>query len=286
MWTEFPDVLDQPFHEAYKKAMKEQQYIQVEEYYSPYNLWLEGHIYPSPDGLSAFFSDITERKKTEEDLKDLNDQLHSLYAQLQNIREEERLQIARDIHDELGQQLTGLKMEISWLVKKLDTKDETIKGETKDILNLIDETIKSVRRISSNLRPGILDDLGLIAALEWHSEEVEKRSGIKIDFKVNTAEPNLSVSAATALFRIYQEALTNVVRHANANKVTSSLRMNNNSLILKVVDDGKGIDPAISNNKKTLGLVGIRERTFILGGNYELNSEPGKGTEIIISIPQ
>jgi len=236
-------------------------------------------------GIIGVSSDITERKKTENDIKDLSEQLRSLSSHLQNIREEERIQIARDIHDELGQQLTGLKMEISWLLKKLGAVDQMIGQQGKDILNLIDETVKSVRRISSNLRPSILDDLGLIAALEWHSSEVENRSGIKVAFKTNTKELNLPVTTSTELFRIYQEVLTNVERHSNGHEVVSILQINDNNLILEIKDDGQGMDPAIKNNKKNLGLIGIKERTFILGGQYELNSEPGKGTEIKITIP-
>lgn len=236
-------------------------------------------------GIIGVSSDITERRKTENDIKDLSEQLRSLSSHLQNIREEERIQIARDIHDELGQQLTGLKMEISWLLKKVGTADEMIGQQGRDILNLIDETVKSVRRISSNLRPSILDDLGLIAALEWHSSEVENRSGIKVNFKANTKELNLPVTTSTELFRIYQEVLTNVERHSNGHEVVSILQINENSLILEIKDDGQGIDPATKNNKKNLGLIGIKERTFILGGRYELNSEPGKGTQVKITIP-
>jgi signal transduction histidine kinase len=204
---------------------------------------------------------------------------------LQNVREEERIQIARDIHDDLGQQLTGLKMDVNWLNKKLETEDEIIKQKIKSMIELIDETVKSVRKISSNLRPSILDDLGLIAALEWHSEEVEKRSEIKVNFSADITEPELTVAMATGIFRIYQEVLTNAVRHANAHEVRSSLQLTDNFLVLKIKDDGQGMDLAKAGSKKTLGLIGIKERIFAMEGKYDLKSEPGKGTRITISIP-
>ena len=176
-------------------------------------------------------------------------------------------------------------MEIYWLLKKLTAEDQKIQQKGRDILNLIDGMVNSVRRIASNLRPGILDDLGLIAALEWHSQEVEIQSGIKIDFMVNTKELNLPTPISTSLFRIYQEALANVVRNSTAHIVVSHLQINDTNLILEVKDDGQGMDPVIKNDKKTLGLIDIIERTFLLGGQFELNSEPGKGTEIKITIP-
>jgi PAS domain S-box-containing protein len=229
--------------------------------------------------------DITERKKAEAELKATNDQLHSLSAHLQSVREEERIRIAREIHDELGQQLTGLKMDVYWLNKKLEAKDEKIQEKISGIIDLINETVKSVRRISSNLRPSILDDLGLIAALEWHSREVEKRSEIKVHFSTRLTEQEIPADVATGIFRIYQEALTNAVRHANAHEIKSSLQINNNQLILEIKDDGKGIDPKAKANTKSFGLIGIKERTFVMGGKFELKSEPGSGTELCISIP-
>jgi signal transduction histidine kinase len=204
---------------------------------------------------------------------------------LQNVREEERIQIARDIHDELGQQLTGLKMDVGWLNKKMVTEDEIVKLKMNSMIHLIDETVKTVRRISSNLRPSILDDLGLIAALEWQSEEIEKRSEIKVDFSTDMVEPDITVAMATGIFRIYQEVLTNAVRHSNAQTIISSLELKDNCLILKIKDDGRGMDTTIAGTKKTLGLIGIKERTFVLGGKYDLKSEPGRGTEVQISIP-
>ncbi len=195
------------------------------------------------------------------------------------------MQIARDIHDELGQQLTGLKIDMYWLSKRLSTQDEAIIKKMSSTIELIDETIKSVRRISSNLRPSILDDLGLIAALEWHSQEVGKRSEIEINFSSDGVKFDVPVAITTAVFRVYQEILTNAIRHANANTITSDLKIKDNQLMMEVKDDGQGMDLTKISSKKTLGLIGMKERVYALGGKFELKSKPGKGTQIKISIP-
>ncbi|HLG41505.1 MAG TPA: PAS domain S-box protein, partial [Chitinophagaceae bacterium] len=177
-------------------------------------------------------TDITERKKAEEELLISREKLERSYEQIrqlasniENIREEEKIKIAREIHDELGQQLTGLKMDISWVAKKLDAQDKNLEDKVKSILQLLDETVKSVRRIASELRPGILDDLGLIAAIEWQSQEFEKRSGIEVQFQYSGSDENIHTGISTGLFRIFQESLTNVARHSKADKVTATLEL-------------------------------------------------------------
>ncbi|HEX7904174.1 MAG TPA: PAS domain S-box protein [Chitinophagaceae bacterium] len=253
--------------------------------------WLETHAVPLKDANGKIISllgvtrDITERKKTEEELSNTNEELHYLSSHLQNVREEERMQIARDIHDELGQQLTGLKLEMSHLIKKMNITDKLLQQKAEGIISLIDDTVNSVRTISTNLRPSILDDIGLIAALEWLSEEIDKRSGIQIKFEATMPEPDLPTATATALFRIYQEALTNAVRHSEARHINASLSKKDNNIILVIKDDGLGFDTSMKDNKKAVGLMGMKERIFILNGHYELNSALGKGTQIKISIP-
>lgn len=229
-------------------------------------------------GVSA---DISERKKTEEELKELNSQLHVLSGHLENVREKERMQVAKELHDELAQQLTGLKMDALWLFKKLDIKDEAIRKKSDDMINLIDGTLKSVRRILSNLRPAILDDLGLIAALEWHSEEVDKTSGIRIDFKSSVQELAITKSKSTGLFRIYQEILSIIIANFNASTISSYLTIDDNSLILKIKNDGQ----ETKNKEESLAFISIKERTYTLGGTYQINAEDRVGTEIRITIP-
>jgi len=154
-----------------------------------------------------------------------------------------------------------------------------------DVTRLVDDLIKSVRKIASNLRPSMLDDFGLVAALKWQSQEVETRFGIKILFIDDFPEINIPAGISTGLFRIYQEALTNAVRHANAHIINSSLKLSEGRIILEIKDDGKGIAQDAGPKKKGLGLVGIKERIFVMNGNYELESHPGKGTSLCVSVP-
>ncbi len=236
-------------------------------------------------GLKGTGQDITELIKAEERLQNSYRQIKQLVTHLQDIREQERTNMAREIHDELGQQLTGLKMYISWLNKKVLSQDNDIKEKFNATMELIEDTIKSVRKISMDLRPSMLDDLGLMAALEWQSNEFEKRSGIDTEFINQVGNNEIPARLKTGLFRIYQESLTNVARHADAKKIVSSLKFENNLLILTITDDGKGFSFKNIESKKTLGLFGMKERTKEMGGTYEITSEPGKGTTVSVSVP-
>ena len=228
--------------------------------------------------IGGISTDITDRKLAEEALRDLS-------AHLQEVREEERIVIAREIHDELGQQITGIKMDVSWISKKMPGVDGLIKQKIDGILKLLDEAVKTIRRISTELRPSILDDLGLIAAMEWQSHEFQMRSGIHTEFKSPMDEVSVPKNIATSLFRIYQESLTNVARHAEAHKISSQLQLNNNHLVLKITDNGKGFEVNKITTKKTLGLLGMKERTMMMGGKYEIISAPGKGTTVMVTVP-
>ena len=228
--------------------------------------------------------DITERKKTELALQHSEERHHLLFQHIQNIRETERTNIAREIHDELGQQLTILKMDISWLQKKLkDHKDIAVPKKIEETINMLSETIKTVRRIATDLRPSMLDDLGLIAAMEWQSHEFEKRSGINISFQSGILQLPITTTAATSFFRIYQEALTNIGRHAKAKNVFCNLQLQNEQLILTIKDDGQGFDIRTLSSKKTLGLLGMKERALMMGGLFEIKSVPDEGTTIVVT---
>lgn len=230
-------------------------------------------------------NDVTDKHLAEEQLQKSYEDIRQLATNLQNIREEERTNIAREIHDELGQQLTGLKMDIYWLSRKINNADQEITNKLQQSIELINATVTSVRKIATNLRPSILDDLGLIAALEWQGEEFEKRSGTKVEFINEAGEISLHPDAVTGIFRIYQELLTNVARHANATAVKTALKRKDDMLFFSLRDNGNGFDPEIISKKKTLGLLGIKERTLLLGGTYEFKSKPNEGSETIISIP-
>ncbi|MGN6292970.1 MAG: PAS domain-containing sensor histidine kinase [Chitinophagaceae bacterium] len=231
-------------------------------------------------------NEVTEQYLAEEKLKESYDATRKLTEHLQNVREEERLHIAREIHDELGQLLTVLKMDVSWLNRKLQPASEPVKEKITELLSLIDVTVKKVRHISSELRPSLLDDLGLIAAMEWHTEEFQNRSGISVEVNLPPAELLLPEPVKIGLFRILQESLTNVARHSGADKVAVTLLQKENSLILTIKDNGKGFD-AENAKKKTLGLLGMKERTLMIGGEYKITGVQGEGTivEVIVPLP-
>jgi PAS domain S-box-containing protein len=286
LWEEFPaDAISPEFRLTYEAASKDQQPKFVELFSKAHQSWFETRFYPSTKGISVFFTDVTEKRKIANEIIESRNELRALAAHIESVREEERIKIAREIHDELGQQLTGLKMDISWLRKRLTNVEENILLKLVEILELLDISIKTVRKISSDLRPGVLDDLGIIAALEWQSSEFEKRYGIPVQFNHNIEELLLPGQMATGLFRIYQESLTNVARHAEAKEVQASLNREIGEMTLKIVDNGKGFNPETSGTKKTLGLLGMKERTLMMGGEYDIMSEPGKGTIVKIKVP-
>ncbi|RYF96135.1 MAG: PAS domain S-box protein, partial [Chitinophagaceae bacterium] len=229
-------------------------------------------------------NDVTERHIAEEKLKESYDAIRKLTEHLQNVREQERLHIAREIHDELGQLLTVMKLDVSWVKRKTESADEDVKLKLRNILDVIDMTAKTVRRIASELRPSLLDDLGLSAAMEWHLEEFERRSGIKKELHLPAADILLPDSLKIGIFRIFQESLTNVARHADASKVIVQLAHHDNELLLTIQDNGKGFTEKEAS-KKTLGLLGMRERTQMMGGEYNISGIPERGTIVTVMIP-
>lgn len=409
IWKELPGMEASPFYKACHQALEKQEYVQLEEFYEPNQRWLEHHIYPSRDGLSIYFRDITDAKEAaqkleasekyfrtlieksmdglilmdgadnvtfvspsvgritghgqsdmigrkiadflsegdasvvneslshlsakpgnyeeiefqykhkggypiwlegtftnhledasiqatvfnfhevtsrievERSLREHTEEIQKLSGYLQNVREEERTAIAREIHDVLGQQLTALKMDASWLIKNATTGKsiERLDG----MISLIDETIRTVRKISTELRPGILDDFGLAAAIEWQATEFKKNTGIETTIRVPETLPPISESLATNIFRIYQESLTNIARHAEATFVSTELAMYENDLQLTVRDNGKGIDLELAKEKKSLGLIGMRERARMFNADLIIKNNVPSGTVIRLKVP-
>lgn len=234
--------------------------------------------------------DITERKLIEQELAQSYRQLQSLSARVENVREEERTRIAREIHDNLGQALTGLKMDFSWLEKTLSrTTDETVQGKAtpklKEIAQLLEETIQTVRDIATELRPGLLDTLGLCAAIDWQAQAFGQRSGIKCKTTLCEEPQNLPMDRSTALYRIFQEILTNIARHSKAQQFSVTVAEIAHNVILTVHDDGIGITEEQLRHPKSLGLIGMRERALAFGGSMQISGSPEKGTTVRVILP-
>lgn len=238
-----------------------------------------------PTGLRGVVVDITDRKITEHELKNSRDQLRDLASHLQSIREEERLLMAREIHDELGQALTALKMDLIWLQKRIDPFATEKQEKLKSMDELVDQTIKTVRRISTELRPGLIDDLGLSAAMEWYCGEFQNRTGISCQLNLDESENTLEQDRSIAVFRIFQESLTNVARHANATVVSASLKFDDGSLKMEIRDNGSGITEEQINSPKSFGLIGLRERVTPWGGKVLISGAPGRGTTVKVILP-
>jgi PAS domain S-box-containing protein len=238
----------------------------------------------------AMATDVTERKLAEEQLRASREQLRALSARLLSAREEERKRIAREIHDELGQALTGLIIELSWLEDKLSALPDRgharpLLDKTASMLRLADSTVESVRRIAAELRPGLLDDFGLVAAIEWHAQEFEQRTGVSCQVTSDLDETILAPEQSTALFRIAQEALTNVARHASATTVQVRITREGGELVLSVEDDGSGISEEKRSSTRSLGVIGMRERAALLGGGVQITAARGGGTRVVARVP-
>jgi PAS domain S-box-containing protein len=286
MWDEFPEVRGHEFQRACEQALAEQRLVRVWSYFQPWDRWFEGRIHPSPEGLSIFFTDVTEQQKAQENLRASAEQLRALAARLSEIREEERKSIARELHDQVGQALTALKLDLEWTRGQLPAgapPETRTRFAAMDAL--LDQTLDTTQRISATLRPAILDDLGLPAALRWQAAEFTQRTGVACETGLPDADPPLAPATALALFRILQEALTNVARHSGAKNVRIGLTREGPSAILTIADDGRGIPPEVLARQTSLGLMGMRERVLAFGGTLELSATPGEGTTVVVRVP-
>lgn len=237
------------------------------------------------DYICAFARDITERKRAEEALQNKSEQLRNLSSHLQSLREEERTRIAREIHDECGQSLTALKMDLSVLEKRLPKTNEKIEETIASMSHLIDSMMVTIQQVTAELRPGILDDFGLSAAIEWQSETFQKRTGIKCNLSLRPYEVKLDRDLSTMIFRIFQEALTNVVRHAHATQVDVCLCKEPGHLTLTIKDNGIGIKEHQISDTHSYGLIGMRERVHPWGGQVEIKGSADVGTSVTLNLP-
>ena len=230
-------------------------------------------------------SEIDERTRVESELRASREELRDLASHLQSVREKERTDIAREIHDELGQALTALKMDVHWIRQRVGDGQPALGARASAMSTMIDATVHTVRRISSELRPKLLDDLGLSAALEWQAREFEQRAGIECDIASEPDDIVLDQPRSTALFRIFQEALTNIARHAAASRVDVVIRHAGGLVEMTVSDDGTGIAPEQVSDARSLGIVGMRERVRSLGGAIEVVGHRGQGTTVHVTLP-
>ena len=240
-------------------------------------------------GIVANLRDISEQKAFEEQLQASRHQLRQLAASVESAREEERIRIAREVHDELGQILTVLKLDVEGLALKHHDRSPALRKDFTEritrIVRAVDLTLNTVRRISAELRPSILNHLGLSAALKWQIQEFQSRTGIRCRCRVLRKDSPLGAEPTIAVFRVFQEILTNVLRHAKAKAVSVELRASGGWLILRVADDGKGLDPKLLSDPLSLGLLGMRERALLLGGRVDFAARRGGGTVVTVRIP-
>ena len=230
--------------------------------------------------------DITEKHRSIEQLQTSREQLRALASRLQEVREEERTQVAREIHDELGQALTGLKLDISWMKSRLP-RDHAMMAQCASVIQRIDQTLTAVRRIATSLRPSVLDQLGLVAGAEWQGQEFRARTGIDVEMDISTDGGAIPDDLGSSAFRILQESLTNVARHANATRVTIRLQQTPDLLRLEVKDNGIGISTKClqSTDTSSLGVIGMRERALACGGELDICPNSAGGTTVSLRVP-
>jgi PAS domain S-box-containing protein len=230
--------------------------------------------------------DISEEKNAQEKLRMSGEQLREFAAKIETIREEERRRVAREIHDQLGQALTVTKLDLSWLQSKPPRNQREFRKRVKSMMAHVDDTIDRMRKIVSDLRPSVLDDLGLVPAIEWETKEFQKRTGIPTRLRSNVEDARISQERSAEVFRAVQEALTNVTRHARAKSVEVVLKAEKGLIKISVSDDGQGMKDDVIKNFKSLGITGMRERISRIGGDFNIHSIPGSGTrvEIVLGI--
>lgn len=235
-------------------------------------------------GVICVIEDITESTLLSEELKKSREQLRKLSDYIETARERERTRIAREIHDDLGQVLTAVKIDVAWLKKRFSL-DAGVEKKALQVMELVDNAIGSVQRITSGLRPPLLNDIGLVAALEWQVKDFAKRMGIRADFKKNCDDTELGEKMSVTLFRICQESLTNIARHSRASAAWVRLSKKRGAIELEIRDNGIGMSDEIMTGDDAFGLMGIRERALTSGGTAKIISAPGKGTRVVVRIP-
>ena len=290
LWELYPDIGGTELSRQYRRAMQERISVAFDFHYLTLDTWWENRFCPVAEGLAVFATDITERKLAEERLKATTEQLRALSASLQSAREEEGTRIAREIHDELGAALSSWRWDLEDIDRAISESaaQPALPERRKKIgsmIRLIDTTINTVRRIASELRPIGLDDLGLAGAIKFHARQFQDRTRIIVEYDCDLRTDKLSREHSTAIFRIFQEALTNILRHSQATRVNIQMKEENEEFCLTICDNGRGITDDEKSSQCTLGLLGMRERAQLIGGGIEITGSDRKGTVVIVRIP-
>ncbi|WP_028214094.1 PAS domain-containing protein [Paraburkholderia mimosarum] len=239
-----------------------------------------------PYRMVGWIMDVTDRKRAEEALRESREELQQLSANIQHVREEEKTRIARELHDDLGQQLAALKLEVSRIDNRAEASMTALAGaDLHDIYTLIDQLVVSVRRIATDLRPAMLDDLGLIPAVEWFSDQFSARYGVRVIRQIDADDIDFQPETATVVFRAVQEAMTNVARHSGATEVMLRIARDGPNCIVNVADNGRGCPSGKRPARNSFGLLGMRERAAALGGELRIQTAPGEGFALSISLP-
>jgi signal transduction histidine kinase len=250
---------------------------------------IEASISQHSEGAKKVFTvilrDVTERVHAESELRRSQQDLRELAAVSQSAREQEKTRIARELHDELAQSLTALKMDLAWTAERLAAGESAASDKLARMQALLDAMVASTRRISADLRPLMLDDLGLAAAVEWLVESFRERNAIECELVAASEDLDFKEPLASCVFRILQESLTNVARHSGASSVQVALARSDGEIALTVKDNGRGFSPDTPRKPESYGLVGLRERAYLVGGKVKIDSAPGRGVRIDVRIP-
>ncbi len=274
-----------------EQAVKKDAPVEIEAQDHKSGRWINSAMYPicrQADGRRIFFhmvTDITARKEAEEALKRSREELSALTRHLESVREEERATMSQEIQNELGQTLITLKVYLSWLLRRLPEGKEDLSDQVKPMYALLDAATNTVMRLSTELRPGALDDLGLVSAIGWQVNEFRKFTDARLEFVSTPKDIPLDKERSLVIYRICHEAITNALRHAGATQVKVSLKATKRSVILKVNDNGKGIKTEDLKRPESLGLIGMRERARLWGGRLTITSEDENGTEVKAVFP-
>lgn len=247
--------------------------------------WFELSIQPNPEGTFVLSVDISDRKAAEAYAKEASEQLRRLTVHQQSVLEEERKRISREIHDELGQQLTAVKIDVAWIDKRIDSTQEALKVKLKNVISLLDRSNQSIRKILTELRMGVLENSDIIEALESNARQFASVTGVPVRLETDKRLRDIDEQTTACLYRAFQEALTNIAKYAEAKEVVSSLEYRQKTIRLSVSDNGKGFDTTLARGGQSFGLLGMRERVASLNGRVEVDSAPGKGTTIRVIIP-